>query len=105
MEFGEYHLTWQARYDEIRKALAGEPVMTPLELCIYMGMDYDEVTEEMQDDACRDLRAQGYRREMVPIRFYGPLEERWVRHDVWPEDVEWAEADRRLSATSGDRGG
>lgn len=84
-----YPITWASRDKAVRAALAGVEVTTPMQLCIYMGIAFDDVTEEMQDEAICDLRALGYRREMVPIKFYGPLEERWVRHERWPEDAQY----------------
>ncbi|WP_374577380.1 hypothetical protein [Phenylobacterium sp.] len=84
-----YPITWSARYKAVRAALAGCEVTTPKELCIFMGVDFDDVTSRMESEAARDLRAHGYRREMVPINFYGPLEERWVRHERWPEDAQF----------------
>ena len=91
MEYGKVYLTGRARHAAVRAALAGEPMVTPKELCIYMGINYDDITEELEDEAARDLRSHGYKREMVAIRFYGPLEERWVRHEHWPEDDQWPE--------------
>lgn len=66
-------------------------MVTPLELYIYMEGDPDDFTEEIERECCADLRAHGYRREMVPVHYYGPLEERWVRHEHWPEDDRWPE--------------
>ena len=86
-----YPRTWAARDQQVRQALAGEPVVTPMELCIYMGIDFDDVTPRMQDEAVRDLRAHGYRRQKIATMPYGPLEERWVRHEHWPEDDQWPE--------------
>jgi len=89
MEPHSYPITWRAREREVRTALAGMEVTTPLELCLLMGIDYDDVTKAMEGEAARDLRAHGYRREAVPMKFYGPLEERWVRHEHWPEDAQF----------------
>jgi hypothetical protein len=89
MEPYVYPLTWSERHKATRAALAGCEVVTPLELFIFMGGDPDQFTPEDESDCCADLRAHGYRREMVPVRFYGPLEERWVRHEHWPEDDQW----------------
>ena len=64
-----YPITWSARYKAVRAALAGCEVTTPKELCIFMGVDFDDVTSRMESEAARDLRAHGYRREMVPINW------------------------------------
>lgn len=82
-------LTWAARHTATRAALAGMEITTPLELYIFMGGDPDVVTERELKEAQADLRAHGYRPEMVPVRFYGPLQERWVRREHWPEDDQW----------------
>lgn len=89
MEPFTYPLTWRERHGATRAALAGCEITTPLELFIFMGGDPDEFTPDDESDCCADLRGHGYRREMVPVRFYGPLEERWVRHERWPEDDQW----------------
>jgi hypothetical protein len=98
VEYGVYHLTWKARHDATRAALAGEPVVTPLELFIYMGGDPDQFTPAIDRDCCADLRQHGYRPEKVPIKFYGTLETRWVRHVHWAEDEQWSDASQPLFA-------
>ncbi|WP_146193602.1 hypothetical protein [Sphingosinicella humi] len=72
--------------------LAGEPVVTPMELFIFMGGDPDQFTPEIEEHCIRDLKAHGYRLEKVAIEFYAPeLQDRWVRHEHWPEDDQWPE--------------
>lgn len=89
MAYGDYHLTWRARHAATRAALAGEPVVKPIELFVYMGGMVDDFTPEIERACVADLRAHGYRPEMVAVEFYGPLQERWVRHEHWPEDDQW----------------
>lgn len=85
----DVYLTWRGRHQATRAALAGMEITTPRELFIVMGGDFDDFDDEI-DKACRaDLRAHGYRPEKIAVKFYGPLEERWVRHEHWAEDDRW----------------
>ena len=81
--------THEQRRQQLRDALAGIQVTTPTELCIYMGLELEQITESALMFAFLDLLALGYERAMVPIQFYGPLEERWIRRERWPEDAQW----------------
>ncbi|WGM37520.1 hypothetical protein [Caulobacter sp. NIBR1757] len=85
----DVYLTWRGRHAATRQALAGMEITTPLELFVLMGGDPDQFTAEIEKEAMADLRAHGYRPENVAVRFYGPLECRWLRHDHWPEDDQW----------------
>ena len=85
----EVQLTWRGRHTATRAALAGMEITTPLELFLVMGGDVDQFDDEADSGARADLRSHGYKPEMVAIRFYGPLEERGLRHEHWPEDDQW----------------
>lgn len=89
MEYGKFHLTWKERHVATRAALAGCEVTTPLELFILMGGDPDGFTDEIDQECRSSLRAHGYKAEMVAVTFFGPLELRWLRHGLWPEDDQW----------------
>jgi hypothetical protein len=91
MEYGRIYLTYRARHEATRAMLAGMPVMTALEMFIFMGGDPDKFSSEIEKQCISDLKAHGYKYERVPIQFYGPLEWRWVRHEHWPEDDQWPE--------------
>lgn len=85
--------TWRSRgegprYNIIQSKLVRYHVD---ELDAFVRGDPDDFTSEIGNDCRADLRAHGYRPEMIPVRFYGPLELRWVRHEHWPEDDQWPE--------------
>lgn len=73
----------------LRAALAGLPVMTPIECIIFMGGDADNATPEQLEMAAWDLRTHGYTLEMIRLKPYAEPVERYVRRQYWPEDDQW----------------
>lgn len=85
-------MTYQGRHDLFRKAMAGEQVLTPLTLYIYMtGQDPDTFGRSELAECTAALRRHGYKPDRAVIEFGHGAKDVWIRTDVWPEDEYWDE--------------
>jgi len=85
-------MTLKGRDDLFRKAMAGEQILTPLTLYIYMTGRGHETFGRMQQEECvAALKRHGYKPDRAVIDFGESAKRVWIRTEVWPEDVYWDE--------------
>jgi hypothetical protein len=87
----EVPMTYQGSDDRFRAAMAGEPVLKPIELFIYMGGNPDNFGQMQASDCVAALRKFGYKPDRAAVQFGEKLSRVWIRTEVWPEDQYWDE--------------
>lgn len=85
------HLTYSDRDVALRKAMAGEQVLRPIELFIFMGGDPDNFRDQDARECVRILRRFGYKPDRAALSFWESVERVFIRTDRWPEDDYWDE--------------
>lgn len=85
-------VTYSGRDDLFRKAMAGEQILTPLTLYIYMtGRDPETFGRSELVECTAALKRHGYKPDRAVIEFGHGAKRVWVRTEVWPEDEYWDE--------------
>jgi len=85
-------MTLKGRDDLFRKAMAGEQILTPLTLYIYMtGRDHETFGRMQQEECVAALKRHGYKPDRAVTNFGESAKRVWIRTEVWPEDEYWDE--------------
>jgi len=85
-------ITYKGRDDLFRKAMAGEQMLTPLTLYIYMtGRDQETFGRVELGECTAALRRHGYKPDRAVTEFGHGAKRVWIRTEVWPEDEYWDE--------------
>jgi hypothetical protein len=85
-------ITYRGRDALFRKAMAGEQVLTPLTLYIYMTGKGPESFGRTQHLECVcALQRFGYKPDRAVDQFGEDAERVWIRTETWPEDEYWDE--------------
>ncbi|MBB6193925.1 hypothetical protein FHS51_004184 [Sphingobium wenxiniae] len=85
-------ITYKGRDDLFRKAMAGEQMLTPLTLYIYMtGRDQETFGRVELGECTAALRRHGYKPDRAVTEFGRGAKRVWIRTEVWPEDEYWDE--------------
>lgn len=87
-----HFMTPRVRYQAMRKALAGEQIVTALEAFVLCGGDPDHFDDEARRQVEHDLDVLRYKLRTVAIGVYARPLPRWVRDDPWMEDELWRDA-------------
>lgn len=85
-------ITYKGRDDLFRKAMAGEQMLTPLTLYIYMtGRDQETFGRVELAECTAALKRYGYKPDRAIVEFGRGAKRVWIRTEVWPEDEYWDE--------------
>ena len=85
-------MTYRGRDDLFRTAMAGEQMLTPLILYIYMtGKNPETFGRSELAECTAALKRHGYKPDRAVIEFGHGAKRVWIRTEVWPEDEYWDE--------------
>ncbi len=85
-------ITYKGLDDLFRAAMAGEQVLTPLTLYIYMtGKEQATFGRPEMSECIAALKRHGYRPDRAVTEFGHGAKSVWIRTEVWPEDDYWDE--------------